>query len=151
MRISKYRKSPIGVAEIPYSNFDSVYESLYEDYSVTNDFSEDNKTSSDSMFVGRWIEISSENVLDYHKASGVPIVMAMIASKMKLDVEIFLVENGFRQITRTLLKNVDATFDFTKPVVLFNPLTRKNDRIRAERGENLWTLICGHPGTYTFY
>lgn len=112
--------------------------------SVRNDFKQRDRNSTDSLFVGRWIEISSDNVLAYHKASGVPTIMAVVASKMKLDVEISLVENGFRQITRTLLKNVDATFDFTKPVVLYNPLTMKNDRIRAEGRENSWTLVCSH-------
>ena len=65
---------------------------------------------------GNWTQISSKNVLEYHRAANVPFITAVVASKMNMKIAITLLLDGFRQVTTTFIKTVDATFNFSKPV-----------------------------------
>mgnify|MGYP000077692054 CR=1 FL=1 len=55
---------------------------------------------------------STNNVFEYYRETQAGYIMAKLASKLKLELEIILVANGFRQITSTLVKKVDVTFSY---------------------------------------
>lgn len=61
---------------------------------------------------GNWTMTSTNNVFEYYRETQAGYIMAKLASKLKLELEIILVANGFRQITSTLVKKVDVTFSY---------------------------------------